>query len=281
MTSKDPEFDDVKAMGYDTALLTLNILADIGETPFKPALFRRKLVSYLYQSGPLEGSKTALAFSAFQNTSPLNVYRSENGVIKELDRTTTAGWITKLQRKWGLIVQSYGVWPYISIALLFLMALSLTYMDMHRGYSGSDVNVLASPFFWLFLAGHFFAATLLYFTLAETGGAGVRYDGIVAVLAIGLAPSALLRSTFFETPQGKQLGLERLYNRLLLFVDEKLMKSHYDHLNARINVIAYYNSEDSMREVKEGCGKEVTCKEQPEERTSERMSRPYTVSSRA
>ena len=58
VTSKDPEFDDVKAMGYDTALLTLNILADIGETPFKPALFRRKLVSYLYQSGPLEVTET-------------------------------------------------------------------------------------------------------------------------------------------------------------------------------------------------------------------------------
>ncbi len=252
VTHKDSEFSEVKALGYDTALLTLNILADLGETRFKPVLFRRKLVSFLYQSGPLAGSKTALSFTAFQNTSPVNVFRSEDGEIIDLDRTTTASWFTKLRRKWDLIVQSYGAWPYISIAVLFLMAFSLTYMDTYRGYAGSDVNVLTSPFFWLFLAGHFSASTLLYFTLAETGEAGVRYDGIVAVLVIGLTPTALLRSTFFETPQGKQLGLERLYNRALLKVDEALMKSHYDNLNARINVIAYYNSEDSMREALHG-----------------------------
>jgi hypothetical protein len=126
------------------------------------------------------------------------------------------------------------------------MAGSLSWTDLRRLFRGSGGSVLTNRFFYLFTAGNFSIMVLLYLFLAETGR--VRYDGILTAFIIGLAPSAMLRTTLFETPQGRAIGLERLYDKLLSWVDERLMMARYKALQARINLVAYNNSQNAMRE---------------------------------
>ncbi len=77
---------------------------------------------------------------------------------------------------------------------------------------------------------------VLYFVLAEREA--IRYDSWAAALIVAMGPSVFLRTTFFETPTGKAIGLTNIYDRILLWISEKMMIRRYSLFSRFASVIA-------------------------------------------
>ena len=243
------EYDDVRALGYDVGLLILNELERLGVRELdaqKRQQFRDQFAGLLSRSGRQAGTKTDITFANCENSTTRRVFHLVDKQAIEVNLARTVGWSEKVSRKLRLIFDSYGWWPIVSTIVIMAVALFISWTDLRRWFKGSNISLFKSKFLYMFTFGHFGLVMLLYLLLAETGR--IRYDSIITVVIISLAPSALLRTTLFETPQGRAVGLEGFYKKLLSWVDEQLMKSRHKAYQARVNLIAYNNSQDAMRQ---------------------------------
>lgn len=252
------ELDEVFELGHDAALLVLNELqkqtvASIGgDTATRPDPhsaawregLRQRFVALLRNSVHQNRVRTGMSFTNFTNSVRPRIFHLSAGVAVPQDVARTVGWTEKLATKARAIAGSHGYWPAIAVTLILLLAALFSWIDLKTWFQGSRLTPF-NRFFALFTAVRFLVVLALYLVLAETGA--IRYDSILMVLIISLTPSALARTTFFETPQGRAIGLERLYQRALLWVEEQLMRKSHNALEARISTIAYYNSQDGMR----------------------------------
>ncbi len=244
------EWDEVKALGYDLGILVLHVLKDIeaAAKPFTPALrlkFRKQLCTILNRCAHLDGSRTDMAFVCSENTTIPWVFHLKDGEVKPVPLTRVVNWWEKLLHKIGLIFAVYGAWIYISLIVIFIITYLISYTEFRRLFPVKHIKIYKSKIFFLLITGHFIMVITLYIFLSETRR--IHYHDILMVMIISITPSALLRTTFFETRYGKAIGLERIYKSLMAWVEEKIMRSRYRELESLTNVIAYNNSEDSIR----------------------------------
>lgn len=75
----------------------------------------------------------------------------------------------------------------------------------------------------------------------------VRYDSTVAALALAVAPLSLLRTTFFESAAGRSIGLGKLYESFLQWINSRLMLARHRQVQPMINLVAYHNSVEGMK----------------------------------
>jgi hypothetical protein len=237
--------DEVQCLAYDTGVLLLNELKNMPPGPFDRQHFRDRFSALL--RGPLEepGPKTQMTFNKHRNSSPPRVFHLLDGDVYPVKLAQVVHWPQKLSIKWELIKRRYGFWPMVNLVLLALVVVGVSVSDLSRWYGKGVGRALRGFYFYLFLGVNIALVFALYFFLAETGR--IRYDSVITTLIIAFTPSVLLRATFFETPTGKAIGLAKLYDRFLLWINDKLMMSKYRSQAGILNLIAYRNSVFDMK----------------------------------
>ena len=237
--------DEVETLAYDTCVLLLSEFKRMPPGPFAPKQFRDQFAALL--RGPVKepGPKTGMAFHEYRNSVPPKVFHMHRGEVEQVNLSQVISWPQKLSIKWELIKRRYGFWPMVNIGLLILIVVSVSILDLKRWYGKGLIKELLRPHLWLLIAVNFLLVFVLYFFLAERGS--IRYDSVVTALIIAFTPSVLLRTTLFETPTGRAIGLAKLYDRFLLWINDKLMMAKYRSHNSVLNLVAYRNSVFDMK----------------------------------
>jgi ABC-type branched-subunit amino acid transport system substrate-binding protein len=259
VTGNDKGFDDVKALAYDTTLLIMHELETLAESedfeytnPTWRRTFRNRFESILSGAVELEQnikdqSKTRLSFKDYENEAAPKVFRlSLTGGVTEAVKTGETFSLPEIvEDKIHFIFKRFGFWPVFNFFLIIFIVVFMSIKDLKRWYLGKTLRLFGSIYFWFLVLGNTAIALAAYFYLGETGG--IRYDSILAAVALALGPSAILRVTLFETAAGKSIGLAKYYDNFLQWVYEKLTIKNYFRRQAYINVIAYHNSVYGMR----------------------------------
>lgn len=251
-TPKDVE---VKALGFDLALLVLKVLDDMNHKydvfhqPFdeeKRDEFRKQLVIHMMDNRHLSGSKTGMMFNDLENVTKPGIFHLEEGIAKSKPIPEYVGLLQKIWYRIKLIFSVYGVLviAFIIFAIL-VIALSISRMEIKRVFPNKHIKIFKTKALYLYIITHVFVVMLLYVFLCESGR--IRYDDLLMAVIISLTPTALMKTTFFETKYGRTLGLEEIYKGWMEGIEVKIMEERYDRLQALINVIAYRNSLDSIR----------------------------------
>lgn len=247
-TGTAEKFDEVEALAYDTTKFVLNEIEKMPDALFSPQRFRDQFASVL--SGPpqtqISDLETGMTFDKHKNIAQPEVFQLlQNAKVLKINLDQEIGWAEKMNQKLKLLRGRYGYWPVVNFVLLILVGGMVSILDLKRWYEGSFRKLFLHRHFYLVIFINVLLAFILYVFLAETGR--IRYDSVIAALIIALTPSAFLRATLFETPTGKSIGLGNLYDRFLLWINDKLMMVKYQSQNSNINVIAYHNSLPDMK----------------------------------
>lgn len=217
-------------------------------TPEQRRLFRDEIASLIGHSVRPSGTETAMSFNDATNNGPQYVAHLKDGKLSLVNIDRPFDWREKATQKLSLVGANFGFWPIVSVIAILVVSFYVSRRDLLPIIQDADKRILPRWYYHLFkfTLGHFLTALFLFVYLAETGA--VRYDSIMTAITVAIAPFALLRTNFPGMKAGTEFGLDKWYKKRLAKVDEALMKLRYDGLQARINVIAYYNSQVVMRQ---------------------------------
>ena len=232
--------DDIKGLSYDTTVFVLRIVEDLSTRPWDPEAFRKRFAALLEGGVKIWGEKTDMHFAAFKNETRPEVFYLNEGKIEPLPHTQALNLWQQFLFKGELVVRRFGYWPLIITGILFLTSWLMTFADVHRWYGGRVRAMIFNLYFLAFATLQGLFVVLLYLFLAETGR--IAYDSLLAALLIAMAPAAVLKSTWFETPAGRAIGLKRIYNAILLWFNDKMMAELYRNRARYENVLVYFNS---------------------------------------
>ncbi len=236
---------EIKALTFDTSQHVLRLAAaSIKGKDFDAEGFRDAFVALL-QSTSDAGSTTRMSFSGLENQAEPKIYRIEGGSITEpptLAEMGLAGWVAN---KWDLLSGRFGQ-AMLALNLLVLVTVTVVIagLDVNRSFGGRFRKIFFHWHFWLLCGFNTCLVLALYFYMGENET--LRYDSLLAALAVAMGPSVLLRTTFFETPAGKAIGLAQVYDQFLLWINERMMLRRYKLFSRFVNVIAYYNPGKSL-----------------------------------
>jgi hypothetical protein len=252
---KNPEDVEVKALGYDLALLVLKVLDDMNHKndvfhqPFdenKRDKFRKQLVIHMMHGLHLPGSRTGMVFNDLENVTKPGLFHLKDKIAVLKPIPEYVGLLQKILYRIKLIFSVYGVLVITFIILAILViALSISRMEIKRVFPNKHIKIFRTKALYLYIITHVIVVVLLYVFLCESGR--IRYDDLLMAVIISLTPTALMKTTFFETKYGRTLGLEEIYKSWMENIELKIMEERYDRLQALTNVIAYNNSLDSIR----------------------------------
>jgi hypothetical protein len=242
--------DDVQALSYDTTALVLDELRTV--PPELPGHERRQAFRDRFEArlrGPIPRAtrKTTIQFSRFENIAEPIVFHLKDGSLERVDLGRTVGPLEKIREKLSLVRARFGLKPFLNLALLVAISVGVSLIDLKKWFSGR----LRTLFHWR----NYHAALLpavnaglvlgLYITMGEIGS--VRYDSTVAALALAVAPLSLLRTTFFESAAGRSIGLGKLYESFLQWINSRLMLARHRQVQPMVNLVAYHNSVEGMK----------------------------------
>ncbi len=265
--TKHNDFDDVKALAFDTTILILGELDALTESekfvyddPSWHQSFRNRFEAILYGNSGFKRdnsqiqSLTRISFKNYENNTPLNVFKVSKGVTSAILLGETITITEKITHKLALTWNRFGFPIVLNILLIFIIVLLISISDINRWYTGKWLPLLKSVHFWLLFIINLSIALAIYFYLGETGN--IRYDSIFAAFILSLTPSAIFRTTFFrvktsksksDTSEGKAIGLAAYYNFFLLWVYDHLTLKHFRKHPIFLNVIAYNKSAYDMK----------------------------------
>jgi ABC-type branched-subunit amino acid transport system substrate-binding protein len=259
----DTGYDEIEALSFDTTRLVLEALksAYSKRARWNPEAFRDEFTALLQQLSAqpnlLGPTRSRMEFRNYTNTAVPAVYiTDEDGKIRKAPHLETlqpgpfefGKFFALVKLKVDLAFRRFGLLLSTNLLLLFLLALVLSFLHLYRWFEGQLRKALFSVqalfFFYPMVGGNFLVAVVLYFYLGEIGA--IRYDSWQAALIIGLTPTALLRSTFFETPTGKAIGLADYYDGLIRWLSERMMIRRYKVLQQRVSILTYFNPRNRL-----------------------------------
>ena len=193
------------------------------------------------------GLRESSAYPDLENQATPYVYVIKNGEIELPDSAPDMDVIQLAGMKLDLLRGRFGDWPLASnVVLLIVVTIVLASLDLKRSFEGQFLKIYGYVYFWILCLFNIGVVLTLYFILAEREA--IRYDSWAAALLVAMGPSVFLRTTFFETPTGKAIGLANLYDRFLVWISEKMMVRRYELFSHFANVIAYYNPRKSLED---------------------------------
>ena len=212
--------DEMEALTFDTARLLLRGLKKFQTfESWNPVEFRDWFASEL-QSRSNVGELTNMSLSNLENQAAPYVYVIKNGEIELPDSAPDMDVIQLAGMKLDLLRGRFGDWPLASnVVLLIVVTIVLASLDLKRSFEGQFLKIYGYVYFWILCLFNIGVVLALYFVLAEREA--IRYDSWAAALLVAMGPSVFLRTTFFETPTGKAIGLANLYDRFLVWISEK------------------------------------------------------------
>lgn len=247
--SVSQELNEIEALSFDTTVLILDELGKVDVSinrrkQFRTA-FRDRFAGLLSGTVQAVGPRTHMKFDTMVNSVQPAVFHKHGD---QVERASSIGFVdvwrkmdTKLELLWG----RYGLWIIVNAILMIVVLSAISLLDLKRWYEGPYAGLFRNYHVYVLVGMNCLLALLLYGYLAETGR--IRYDSVVMALIIAVAPSALVRTTFLETPTGGAIGLGRAYDRFLLWINDSLMMARYRSQNNNVNIIAYYNAYSDMR----------------------------------
>lgn len=246
---------EVKALGYDLGVLVIQVLdamnrdGQLFKRKFdgeKREEFRRQLATSMRNTSLLPGTKTGMVLNNFENTTLPSVYHLKNGEAKRVPIPEYIGLLDKFFKRLKLIFAVYGSWMmWLVLGVVLLLTVSVSRMEVKRLFPQKHISIYRRPVFYFYTLGHIITVMIIFVFLAETGS--IKYDNIYMVIIISMTPTAFLHTTFFETRQGRAIGLENIYKNLMTMIEENIMQGKYKSLEAITNVIAYYSPLQTMR----------------------------------
>lgn len=248
--------DDVMSLAYDTTRLILRELQKLDEdedmhTAKGRKKFRDKFETVLQSYPAHDDNKSGMSFSYYKNIAAPKLFKIEKKGEKEPEINPimldgSIGFIDKLRFKLKLLVSRFGYIPLLNAILIVLVIIVMSVTDLKKWYSGSAFYLIFSSSFYLLLVVNSTLVVSLYVYMGESGA--IRYDSTIAALILAFSPIALLRTNLFETSTGKALGLAKLYDSFLQWINDRLMIAGHNQTKLYVSLIAYHNTVDGMRD---------------------------------
>lgn len=249
-------FDDVMSLAFDTTKLIIKEIKKLN-TDMSSAegrkKFRDKFETVLQTYPAQEDNISGMSFSYFKNVAVPKLYKIEDNKnnknasqIIEVPLDNSIGLGDKLRFKLNLLGNRFGYIPWLNAALIVFIIIVMSIIDLKKWYAGNVLYLLIPSSFYILLAVNSTLVVGLYVYMGETGA--IRYDSTLAALMLAFAPIALLRTNFFETSTGKTLGLAKLYDAFLQWVNDRLMIAGHNLTKLYVDLIAYHNTVDGMRD---------------------------------
>lgn len=239
--------NDVDALAEDTTNMTLDLVKTIGVEKVlgTPQTLKAALDDVMRGATEIAPSLTQMAFHDFRNMDSPRVLKIDGGQPTEVQVARVFGLKEKLSFKFAMLYSCFGLKPFINLVLIVAAVLVFNVLDLRRWYRGR-LRRLVNIYSLAFVLVNVLLVSLLYIFLAETQK--ISYDSLLAAAIIAVTPTALLRSTFFDSPAGKAIGLANLYDRLLLWVNDRLATRKFQERQPHVNTLAYYNSLRSLKD---------------------------------
>ena len=234
------EQDDVYALSYDTMTMTGRIIvqqANQTAAVFSPTEFQGQFAS-LMDGQSQAGSMSGMQFDDFENVAPLDVMTFDDHAAVPLGTPMRA--LQEAEAFFKARHDRFGDLLLINIALVTLIVLVLSAIDIQRSYIGNKRSIWLTWPFMLLVVVNISSALLVYALLAESQQ--VRWDSTVAALTIALGYTALLKSTIFQTETGKRIGVQAIYDQFIDWLNTRIMLVKHERSAAIINYVAYRNT---------------------------------------
>ncbi len=242
-------YDDVNALAFDTTNIVCGILdaciaTGLSGTKLQECL-RHDLEALIGGFPPQEASLTGIGFGNRENTTPANVYHRRHGELTRVDLSSYFGPVTSLAMKLKMLSRRYGYTPWINAVLIVVLVSIFSVLDIKKYWESSVWRAVSrGPF--VGLLGMNLAIVLgVYVFMAENGQ--LSYGSILAAVVVALTPSALLRTTLFDSSHGRAMSLGQLYDQYVFWTYERIAISKYLRDQRWVNLVAYHNSQDGMQ----------------------------------
>ena len=266
-TLSDNLHDDVAAMSYDTTRMVLDQLQLVlpYESRAEMRVRLRDRIEAVMKGTSIPGSLTDLSFSGYLNIRRPKVAHLHQADVEDPDLGSNAPRLTETRVEninldnpvnlWGNLVLKYeltmrrfGFWPWINVILIIGIVVGMSVADIKKWYPGSRLSLFFNPqnfLFYVLILINALSVIPVYIYMGETGA--IQYDSVIAAVALAVAPMAILRTNLFETPAGKTIGLGKMYDSLIQWINHRLMIKKHIETKQGINLIAYNNSVDGMK----------------------------------
>jgi hypothetical protein len=247
LTMREKIPDEVYILGEQTGKLLLGALRSKNgyidlSTPAGRVKFRNRVVGFL--RGDSKGDLD-MNFLKMKNLGPPYLYRINNGMLTRLKHQMDINWITMIRSKIRLVYAAHSYKLILNLLIILVLTVSVSTIEIRRSFPKQHVKIYLTPVYYYYLLAHLGLVLFLYIYLAETGR--INYSDTLMTIIITITPSAFFKTTLFETRSGRSIGLEEIYKRIMASIDNQVMISRYKKLVGLENVIAYSNSENSMR----------------------------------
>jgi len=241
--SPSKDSDDVEILTYNTVLVLLDQLDPSRSFLSQRPAFLKQLANRFNGGSKSTGdTDTNMKFREGRNIS--DIYVLQRSPTIELSKVEAPGILEFFLLKFTLLFNTRGWWVVASLGVIVLIPILLSILDLKGWYRGNIRELLLNKFTFLFIAFNWGIVLALYLYLAETGR--VPYDSPLTALIVAIGPMTFLKSTIFNTATGKAIGLSSLYDNSLKWLNGKLRNKKSELKQKFINILAYYNSLDSM-----------------------------------
>lgn len=129
--------------------------------------------------------------------------------------------------------------PGYDVIICLSVVVVTNFASLYRWEQGRWWWVLFRPRAWLLFSGNVLFALVLIVGFAETGA--IRYDNLLAMLAIALGPAAFLRSAVQAMPAGETLDANKVYDDVTRWLTEGTVLNERRIRHRRATYLAYYN----------------------------------------
>lgn len=264
------DYNDNYSLTYDTMELVVRLIRrNSTSATFDSSGFKEDLLDVL--RGPPEnpGLMSGMQFNSYLNQAPLRLGRVESedssgeasfAPVKLRNPMTFA---ESIRNTVDVRLRRFGPKMLINIALVGLIVAYLSVLDIQKWYAGTKSSVLRRWPFWILLMFNLATAFLLYAYLAEYRD--IRWHHSLEAVVVAFGYAALLKSTVFQTQTGQAIGLGKLYDDAVGWLNDQIMYSKYKKESGVINFIAYRNSIAFLRNHIEGIYRFAKTKERAAE----------------
>gem|GEM_PF-5317772 len=170
-------------------------------------------------------------FAQLTNTFEPNLLRKEKDGTSEMEilsfpgeGVTLAGFFSnvaeKMKARENIVVRRFGYIIYINLFIVVGLTLFISAFDLKKTIQWDFGKFIFHYRTLAFLAFQAVLVVALWVFLAEREV--IAYGSIASAILVGIAPNTLMKSTFFESGFGKAIGLQTIYNRIRLVINEGL-----------------------------------------------------------
>lgn len=244
------EYDEVYTLGQTTALVLNKAIENCGNNfSFHDESdyihFRNQIVKLLSHNEPIDTTNINSGYLGLENQQFPQIYKIKNNIINVENNYKNLNWFQQFVHKVKLIGSIFKNYIILNIIIILFITYFLSKAEIRKSFPKKHIKIHKTLEFYIFMFFHVILILCLYIYLAEARH--IKYTDTLMVILISLTPTAFLKTTIFETSQGKSIGLERIYKQFTDYLDDMIMNSRYTNIEALVNIIAYNNSENTMR----------------------------------